>query len=72
MEKVRKAFYVEEELLGQVDALLPQADVRQSGTAVLYRISHFGENRKLYADNHLLCHACNGKGQREPHGSCNV
>ena len=28
MEKVRKAFYVEEELLGQVDALLPQADVR--------------------------------------------
>lgn len=27
MEKVRKAFYVEEELLGQVDALLPQADV---------------------------------------------
>ena len=64
MEKVRKAFYVEEELLGQVDALLPQADV--------YRISHFGKNRKLYADNHLLCHACNGKGQREPHGSCNV
>ena len=67
MEKVRKAFYVEEELLGQVDALLPQADVRstkricQSGTAVLYRISHFGKNRKLYADNHLLCHACNGK-----------
>ena len=28
MEKVRKAFYIEEELLGQVDALLPQADVR--------------------------------------------
>ena len=28
MEKVRKAFYVEEELLGQVDALLPQADVQ--------------------------------------------
>ena len=28
MEEVRKAFYVEEELLGQVDALLPQADVR--------------------------------------------
>ena len=28
MEKVRKAFDVEEELLGQVDALLPQADVR--------------------------------------------
>ena len=28
MEKVRKAFYVEEELLGQVDALLPQVDVR--------------------------------------------
>ena len=27
MEKVRKACYVEEELLGQVDALLPQADV---------------------------------------------
>ena len=71
MEKVRKAFYVEEELLGQVDALLPQADVR-SRNAVLYRISHFGKNRKLYADNHLLCHACNGKGQREPHGSCNV
>ena len=34
----------------------------QSGTAVLYRISHFGENRKLYADNHLLRYACNGKG----------
>ena len=28
MEKVRKAFYMEEKLLGQVDALLPQADVR--------------------------------------------
>ena len=28
MEKVRKAFYVEEELLGQVDELLQQADVR--------------------------------------------
>lgn len=28
MEKVRKAFNIEEELLGQVDALLPQADVR--------------------------------------------
>ena len=27
-EKIRKAFYIEEELLGQVDALLPQADVR--------------------------------------------
>lgn len=78
MEKVRKAFYVEEELLGQVDALLPQADVRSRNEFVnqalrfLYRISHFGKNRKLYADNHLLCHACNGKGQREPHGSCNV
>ena len=60
MEKVRKAFYVEEELLGQVDALLPQADVRSRNEFV---------NR---ADNHLLRHACNGKGQREPHGSCNV
>lgn len=28
MEKVRKAFYMEEELLEQIDALLPQADVR--------------------------------------------
>ena len=27
-EKIRKAFYIEEELLGQVDDLLPQADVR--------------------------------------------
>ena len=28
MEKVRKAFYIDEELLEQVDALLGQADVR--------------------------------------------
>ena len=27
-EKIRKAYNIEEELLGQVDALLPQADVR--------------------------------------------
>lgn len=28
MEKVRKAFYIDEELLEQVDTLLGQADVR--------------------------------------------
>ena len=27
--------------------------IRQSGTAVLYRISHFGENRELYAENRM-------------------
>ena len=75
MEKVRKAFYVEEELLGQVDALLPQADVRSRNEfvnqALRFYIGYL-TSEKLYADNHLLCHACNGKGQREPHGSCNV
>ena len=34
MEKVRKAFYVEEELLGQVDALLPQADVHEMNLSI--------------------------------------
>lgn len=77
-EKIRKAFYIEEELLGQVDALLPQADVRSRNEfvnrALRFYIGYLTseKNRKLYADNHLLCHACNGKGQREPHGSCNV
>ena len=77
MEKVRKAFYVEEELLGQVDALLPQADVRSRNEFVNQALRFYigyltSEKIELYADNHLLCHACNGKGQREPHGSCNV
>ena len=74
MEKVRKAFYVEEELLGQVDALLPQADVRSRNEfvnrALRFYIGYLTSEK--IENYHLLCHACNGKGQREPHGSCNV
>ena len=43
-EKIRKAFYIEEELLGQVDALLPQADVRSRNEFV---------NRALPFHNYL-------------------
>ena len=36
MEKVRKAFYIDEELLEQVDDLLEQADVRSRNAATEY------------------------------------
>ena len=63
MEKVRKAFYIDEELLEQVDVLLGQADVRSRNEFVLHWISYFRENRELYAGDHLLRHACNRERQ---------
>ena len=75
-EKIRKAFYIEEELLGQVDALLPQADVRSRNEFVNRALRFYiGYLTSEKIENYMLttiCHACNGKGQREPHGSCNV
>ena len=77
MEKVRKAFYIEEELLGQVDALLPQADVRSRNEFVNQALRFYigyltSEKIENYMLTTILRHACNGKGQREPYGSCHV
>lgn len=65
--KVRKGFYIEEDLLEQIDGLLEQADVNQgmnfeSGIEILYRLSDIRENRKLYAFHYLLSDAFHSEG----------
>ena len=59
--KVRKGFYIEEDLLEQIDGLLEQADVK-SGIEILYRLSDIRENRKLYAFHYLLSDAFHSEG----------
>ena len=68
--KVRKGFYIEEDLLEQMDGLLEQAD--ESCIEVLYRLSDIRENRKLYAFHYFLSDAFHSERQREPNGSCDV
>ena len=63
MEKVRKAFYIEEELLGQVDALLPQADVRSRNEFVnqVNKVSETEQYSPIRADFFLAILCLRGK-----------
>ena len=59
--KVRKGFYIEEDLLEQIDGLLEQTDVK-SRNEFLNRLFDIRENRKLYAFHYLLSDAFHSEG----------
>ena len=68
--KVRKGFYIEEDLLEQIQR--KDAAAFTHGIEILYRLSDIRENRKLYAFYYFLSDAFHSERQREPNGSCDV
>lgn len=66
--KVRKGFYIEEDLLEQIDGLLEQADVKSRNEflnqALKFYIGYLTSEkiRKLYAFHYLLSDAFHSEG----------